>query len=132
MFNLIYLITLVVMLSIFRTQVDEWQLVLWWSIIGFLVEIPLTIVIWKFSLKKIKISIPWKKITKFTLSTIIFMMFYYLTSDLILDYDPSIYKFLPLLIIEFVICMGIYLSITYIIDSDTRALFKSLKSEIFH
>jgi len=132
MFNLIYLITLVVMLSIFRTQVDEWQLVLWWSIIGFLVEIPLTIVIWKFSLKKIKISIPWKKITKFTLSTIIFMMFYYLTSDLILDYDPSIYKFLPLLIIEFVICMGIYLSITYVIDSDTRTLFKSLKSEIFH
>ena len=131
-FNLVYLITLVVMLSIFNSQVDEWQLVLWWSVLGFLIDIPLTIAIWKFSLKKIKISIPWKKITKFTASTIIFMVFFYLTSDLILDYDSSIYKFLPLLVIEFVICVVIYLSITYAIDNDTRTLFKSIKSEIFH
>ena len=131
-FNLIYLIILVTILSIFNSQVDEWELVLWWSVLGFLIDIPLTIVIWKFSLKKIKILIPWKKITKFVISTIIFMMFYYLTSDLILDYDPSIYKFLPLLIIQFVICAVIYLSITYAFDKDTRILFKSLKSEIFH
>jgi len=131
-FNLIYIIILATMLSIFNSQVDEWELVLWWSVLGFLIDIPLTIVIWKFSLKKIKILIPWKKITKFVISTIIFMMFYYLTSDLILDYDPSIYKFLPLLIIQFVICAVIYLSITYAFDKDTRILFKSLKSEIFH
>jgi hypothetical protein len=131
-FNLAYLIILVVILSIFSSQVDELELVVWWSIIGLLVDIPLTIAIWKFSLTKIKISIPWKKISKFVAATIIFMVFYSLTSDLILDYDQSIYKFLPSVLIQFVICVGIYLGITYTFDDETRALFKSLKSEIFH
>jgi len=131
-FNLIYLITLVIILFVFSSLINELELVLWWAIIGFVVHIPLTVTVWKFSSKKIKISFPWKKLPKFIVPTIIFMLFYYLTSDSMLNYDPSIYKFLPLVIIQFVICVGIYLSLTYAMDNETRKLFKSLKSEIFH
>ena len=47
------------------------------------------------------------------------------------NYHESIYDFLPLLIIELIICRGVYLSITYLIDNKTKILFKSIIREIF-
>lgn len=131
-FNLLYIIILVIVLSIFNSQINEFDLVIWWSMIGFLIEIPSTIIIWKFSNRIIKLSLSWKKLAKFIIPTILFIIVYSLTSNFIINYEQSIYKFLPSLFIELSICIAIYLGITYATDNDVRSLFKSLRSEIFH
>lgn len=130
-FNLVYIAILVVVLSVFSSQVNELELVLWWSIIGFLVEIPLTVIIWKFSNQINKLSFSWKQITKFITATITFILFYSLTADLIINYESSIYEFLPSLLTELFICVMIYLGITYVLDDDIKSLFKSLKKEFY-
>jgi len=52
------------------------------------------------------------------------------TSEQILNYEPSIYDFLPSLLFELFLCIGIYVVITYVIDMETRKLFKSIINEI--
>jgi len=129
-FNIIYIGILVIMLFTFKSEFDEFELVLWWSIIGFIIEIPMTIIIWLLSRKTIKLSLPWKKILRSIFATTIFVIVYFITSDYILNYELSIYKFLPTLILQLIICIGIYIGITFVIDKEVRVLFKSILNKI--
>ncbi len=60
---------------------------------------------------------------------IIFVIFFMIASNSILNYAPSIYDFFPTLLLELVLCVGIYLVITTLIDKETRTLFKSILTE---
>ena len=51
-------------------------------------------------------------------------------NDYILNYEISIYKFLPTLILQLVISIGIYIGITLIIDKEVKILFKSILKRI--
>jgi len=130
-FNFIYIGILVIVLSLFNSKIDEFQLVLWWSIIGFVIEVPMTLIIWIFSRKFISFSLPWKKISKSIFASLIVMIQYYFTSKYILNYEISIYDFLPTLILQLIISLGIYTGITFVIDKEVKILFKTILKKIF-
>ena len=125
-FNTIYIVGFVIILFMLKNQMEELELVTLWAIIGLGVEMVLTIFLWIYSRKFIKISFPFKNIIKFIIATLAFVLVFIITSDSIIIYEQSIYKFLPLVILQLIICLGIYLGITYSIDSETRMLFKSI------
>ena len=128
-FNAAYIITLIILLFVLSSSdFDELELVTTWTVIGFVLEIPMTVILWIYAKKHTDFSFPFSNTIKYAAATIAFSFVFYLTSDVIINYEISIYDFLPSLILQLIICVGIYLGITYIIDNKTRNLFK----DIFH
>ena len=125
----IYLILLVGGLLILKLNSDI-EFVIWWGIVAILSEIPLLIFLGNKINQRAKFSFPIKEITKYILATIVFVLVYFVTSDFIINYEISIYKFLPGLIIQFIICISVYISITYLIDNKTRNLVSKILNEI--
>jgi len=124
-----YTAALIIILFIFRNQIDEIDLVIWWSLIGLVIELGYTIFLWVYSQKFVKFSFPIKNIIKYIIAASIFAVIFFLSSEQIIIYDVSIYKFLPSVILQLGICIGIYIGVTYLIDKDTRILFKSITRE---
>jgi len=67
---------------------------------------------------------------KYSGATLVFIFVYYITSDFIIIYKESIFDFLPGVILQSIICIGVYLAITYAIDKKTQKLFKSIIQEL--
>jgi len=129
-FNIVYIVGFVMFLIIMKNQMMDLELATGWAIIGLGLEISLTIFMWIYSRKFVKISFPTKKTSKFIIVTIMFALVFLFTSDSIIIYEQSIYNFLPLVFLQLAICLGIYFGITYSIDKETRTLFKSIIKEI--
>jgi len=129
-FNACYIFVLIAFLLVFSNLISELDLVFWWVMIGLFIEIPTSIFLWTYSAKYVKLSFPIVNSIKYLLGMLGFVIFFVLTSDLVLNYEPSIYDFLPSLLLEFALCVSIYLGLTYLIDKDTRNLFKSILNEI--
>jgi hypothetical protein len=127
--NVIYLGLLVGGLLILTLNSDI-ELVIWWGIVAVLSEIPLVIFWWNKIRHHAKFSFPTKEITKYSFATIVFVLVYFITSDFIIIYKTSIYEFLPSLIIQVIICISVYISITYLIDKKTRNLVSKILREI--
>jgi len=126
-----YLVTFaVVMLILTSYDVEELDLVSWWASLSLAFEIPFFIYSWILVKKHVKISFPFTTIAKYIGAALIMIVIYLITSDWIIKYEISIYKFLPGVIIEFVICAASYLLITYFIDKRTRSLFKAIITEL--
>ena len=129
-FNFVYILTLSLFFIFFKDSgLSEIELVSWWALLGLIIEIPILIFLWSYSRKFIKISFPIKNSLKYVLAMFAFVGFFMMTSDMILNYAISIYDFFPTLLLELVLCVGIYLVITYLIDKETRTLFKSILME---
>ena len=73
---------------------------------------------------------PFSNAAKYVGATIGFILVYLLTSEFIITYEESIFDFFPGIIFQAVICIGVYLAITYVIDKKTRKLFKSVIQEL--
>ena len=130
-FNFSYLIILVALLLSFKnSDLQELDLVFWWSIIGLVIEIPISAFLWIYSRRYVKLSLPIKSLLKYMAGLSASFAFFYFTSDLILNYDKSIYNFLPTLLLELTLCIGVYIGITYLINKETRQLLKLIFSEI--
>lgn len=129
-FYITYIVGFVIFLFIFKNQMQDLELVTWWAILGLCFELSLTIFLWIYSTKYVKISFPVKNTLKFIIATLTFALVFLFTSDSIIIYEQSIYKFLPLVFLQLIICIGIYFGITYSIDKETRSLFKSMIKEI--
>jgi len=127
--NVIYLGLLVGGLLILTLNSDL-ELVTWWAIVGILSEIPLVIFWWNKINQQHKFSFPTKEISKYSLATIVFVLVYFITSNFIINYKISIYEFLPGLFIQLIICVSIYIAITYLIDKKTRNIVSKILSEI--
>jgi hypothetical protein len=59
------------------------------------------------------------------------MLVFWLTYEKIIIYHTSIFDFLPTLIIQFLICLSVYVGFTYLIDNKFRILIKSIFNEFF-
>lgn len=105
--------------------------IIWWTIISLTFQIPFFLLSVILVRKSVKFSFPTEKILKYVGSTTVFIFVFYLTSDKIIVYHESIFDFLPLLIIQLLICSGIYFILTYLIDCNTRRLLRTIVSEIF-
>jgi len=129
-FELGYVIVLIAFLLIFTNSISELELVFWWAMIGLFFEIPTSIFLWMYSAKYVKLSFPIINLLKYLLGISVLIIFFLITSDLILNYEPSIYDFLPSLLLELTLCVGVYIGLTYLIDKETRNLLKSILNEI--
>jgi len=129
-FNTIYIVGFIIILFMLKNQMEDLELATLWAIMGLGIEMTLTIFLWIYSIKFVKIPFPLKNITKFIIATLTFGFVFLITSDSIIIYEQSIYNFLPLVFLQLAICLGIYLGITYSIDVETRILFKSIIKEI--
>jgi hypothetical protein len=125
-----YFVMLAIMLFVLNSQgMKELELVTWWAVISLAVQIPFLIYAWILVQKNIKFSIPVTNILKYIAGTLAFSIIFFLTSESIIKFEISIYDFLPSLILELGICIGVYLLITYMIDKKTRILFKLVLAE---
>ena len=127
----IYLFTFVTTLVLLHTtELDEVFLVTIWALITLIIEIPFFIYMWILTKRYIKFSFPYVSTLKYLGTTLAFGIVFVFASEQIIIYHESIFNFLPTVILMFVICVGIYLLITYLIDNKTKKLFKSIINEI--
>ncbi len=108
----------------------EEEIVTWWAAISLLLEIPMFVYLWFLVRRNISFHFPTENTLKYILAAVVFVLVYFVTADIIINYEESIYDHLPSVIAELSICVIIYLTITYLIDKKTRILFKSIIFEL--
>jgi O-antigen/teichoic acid export membrane protein len=127
----VYVILLTVMLlsmvSIVESQID---LILYWAIIGLIVQIPISIYTGILFKKNFSINLDIKNIGKYFVSAIISFGITQMLINSFLEYNGEIIKFLPQVILFIIFFVVMYVGITIVIDSNTRILAKAIISEI--
>lgn len=108
---------------------SEITLVTWWVVIAFILQIPFLIYSGILIRRQINFTFSIIHIIKYGSAAGVLIVVYLLTSPFLLHYEPKIYDFLPSLLIELLICAGAYFAITFVIDNNTRILFKSILKE---
>jgi len=127
----IYIVSLSITISMMTSFATELEMVIWWAVIMSVLQVPFFIYA-LIQVKKIaKFSFFSKEVAKYVMGTITFVIVFYFTADSIINYQISIFQYLPTLLLELAICIGVYLLVTYVIDKKTRLLFKSIFSEIY-
>ena len=114
---------------LFNTS-SELELVIIWSLIGLLVEIPVLLYLVKMVKNHFTLKLDYKAIIKYLASTILIFSLISILVGSYLDYDVSIFEFLPDLLLFILCSIGCYLGITYLIDHRTRGLFNAIIKEI--
>ena len=126
----LHIVTVVITVIILHSyDTPELELVKWWAIIGFILQIPFFIYAWILVQKHVKFPFPSKSTLKYVGSTTAFTAVFFLSSGRIINYQHSIYDFLPRLILELSICVGIYILVTFMVDKKTRILLKAIFTE---
>lgn len=111
-------------------KASETQLVTWWASIALLLQIPFMLYAAILVKRHIKFSFPYIHTAKYVVATVTFVVVFFFTSGMIIDYKNNIYIFLPKVFIQLLICLVIYLLVTLAIDGRTRVLFKSVVKEL--
>jgi len=128
--NGIYFGSLAIILLFLHYEKSEIELVIYWALIGLVIEIPLTIYIIKLVRNSFTLDIDWFSLLKYLfLSIIIFSLLYFLTLEFLI-YNESIFDFLPQLLFFIMIGISSYLMLTYAIDNNTRMLVKAIFTEL--
>jgi O-antigen/teichoic acid export membrane protein len=126
---IIYIISLSIFLMFYRDSSDIF-LVNNWAFLMFIASIPITTYTVVVVKKHHNLKIPIFSIMKYVLITIISSVIVFYTMENFITYRESVFDFLPE-IIPFILFAGIlYFGIAYIIDQDTRKLFRGIINEI--
>ena len=128
--NVIYFASLAIILFLFHSEKAEIELVIYWAMIGLIIEIPLTIYIYILVKKSFKLKIDHSSLIKYLTATFIVFSLLYLLITVFLEYRISIFEFLPQVIGFAAIGIIGYLALTYAIDNRTRILVKAIINEI--
>ncbi len=127
----IYIISLTIVFFVLEGNTEtELDLITVWAFVGLALEIPFAIILIFIARKSVEFYFPWKNVIKYFTASIGLVLGFLLTSDYIIKYEISIFNFLPGVLFQLAICIGIYLLITYIIDNKTKRLFKAIINEI--
>ena len=127
----VYLGSLVVMLMIFVPIIEaEVDLVMYWAIVALSTQIPYTVYLYVLVKKEFKPKLDAKTALKYLLTSIFVFSSMYLLIEEFLEYKESIFEFLPEFLIFVALGIISYFAITYVIDSKTRIIFKSVIAEI--
>lgn len=126
----IYIVSLIIIFIIFRENFNSLiELVIVWSFIGFIVEIPLTVYLHNKIKLEVKNIFEKKYIIKYLILTLIIFSFSGMILDKFIIYDEKFFTYFPQLIIFILIPIIMYLGITYFVDKKTKILFKSIFNE---
>ncbi len=128
--NGIYFASLAIILFLLHSEKAEIELVIYWAMIGLIIEIPLTIYIYKLVKKSFKLKIDHSSLIKYLTATFVVFSLLYLLITVFLEYRISIFEFLPQVIGFAAIGIIGYLALTYAIDNRTRILVKAIINEI--
>jgi len=125
-----YIISLALMLVLFATDSSDVDLIIFWSVLMVCVEVPFTVYFYFKVKRKYNVGIEWIRICKYGLTSIVSIGFSYYLASIYLVYENSLFIFVPSLLL-FVITGAIaYFGITYLIDTKTRELTKSIIKEL--
>ena len=128
--NGIYFASLAIILFLFYEQKTEIELVIYWALVGLIIEIPLTIYIYRLVKKSFKLKIAFSSLTKYLISTVVVFGVTYLGINEFLEYNISIFEFLPPLIGFAAISIIGYVALTFAIDDRTKILIKAIFNEL--
>ena len=126
----IYIGSLIIILVLINNEDStEIDLVVYWALIGLIIEIPLFLYIVKLTKKSFSLKLDFKSIFKYLGSSIIIFGIMYMLMEEYLVYDNSIFEFLPRVILFGMIGISSYLAVTYFIDEKTKTLVKLIVKE---
>lgn len=125
-----YVVVLIGVLLLLKSTSTELELVIYWSIVAFVIEIPFVIYLSKLIKKNFTLKLDYKSIFKYLSASVVSFGILHLMIEQFLNYRISIFEFLPELILFASIGIALYIGITYVIDKKTRILFKAILSEI--
>ena len=128
--SIVYITGLSIILLTSIVGYSDLELVVFWTLIAFIVEIPFTLYTYFLVRKNFKLKFNKVPILKYILATtIIFIPMFFVTKEFLV-YKISIFEFLPQLMIFVGISIGLYLIITYAIDNKTRKLVSLVIKEL--
>ncbi|MGH1522500.1 MAG: hypothetical protein ACRBB2_09170 [Nitrosopumilus sp.] len=128
--SIVYISGLTTLLLTIGTEFSDLDLVILWTIIALVTEIPFTLYSYLLVRRSFQLRFNVKAILKYIFSTIVvFLPMYFITNEY-LYYTVSIFEFLPQLIIFVGTSIGLYLITTYLVDEKTRELLKMIINEI--
>ncbi len=127
--HVLYLGVLAVSLFAFSGMSDL-DLVAIWSAVFLTVSVPF-VVYYGFLVKRhAPFRIPYPVILRHLAGGAAIVVVFMLTNEHIVEFEASIYSYVPGLLLELVLCGVTYIGITYAIDYKTRRLFRLALSEI--
>jgi len=109
---------------------SELDLVYYWAMIGLLIEIPLSVYIFKLTKKSFKLKIDLKSAFKYFIVTIIIFTSTFILMEENLIYRENIFEFIPSVLPFFIFSIIGYVGLTYLIDNRTKILFNAVFSEL--
>jgi hypothetical protein len=105
------------------------ELVIRWSAIVLIVQIPFSIYLYSQVKKNFQLKIGALNIMKYLITSIVsFGTTFYLMEEFLV-YNESVFVFIPDLLPFLMFGISSYLGITFLIDSKTRSLFKAIINE---
>jgi len=128
----VYLSTLGIgLFLLIQSNASQIDLVVYWAIILFVVEIPFTIYYYYLVRKNFPLYIDLISVTKYlAISSGVFSGIYLLMNEY-LEYNSNIFEFIPILCFYLFLGIFSYLGLTYLSDKKTRKLFNSIIHVIF-
>ncbi len=109
---------------------NQIEIVIYWALIGLIVEIPLFTYILNLVRKNFVLKLETLTLLKYAFASTVSFGLMYILMEKYLIYENKIFKFLPDLLIFISIGLGGYLTITYLIDNRTKILVKAIINEI--
>ena len=127
----VYLGSLTVgLLILIQSDASLIDLVIYWSIIQAVTQLPFTIYFYYLVRKNFPLSLDIVAIMKYLVISIGVFGGVYLLMEEFLEYEPEILEFLPNLIPFLILGVSTYFGLTYLTDKGTRKLFKAIILEI--
>ena len=127
----IYIGSLIFVLLFLNSSMNsDLELVTIWSIIALITQIPFTFYLYLLVRKNFQPKIEVKSIIKYLFASIISFGSGFFLMEKFLNYNESIFEFLPQLLPIMILSVVSYVLITNLIDVKTRKLFKSIILEI--
>ena len=128
--NTAYIIVLSIVLLLLNNSSSDIELVIFWSIIAMISQIPLALYLLYKTKQIFQLNFEIKSIIKYLISGIISFSFVYLLTEKFIVYNESLIEFLPQVLIFISLGISMYLVISVIIDNKIRNLIKLIITEI--
>ena len=127
-------VTIVILVAILYITnvpgISEVELVVNWVLVLVGVEAPFLIYAFVLLRKSVDFKVSITHVFKYAAASLALVSVYYATSEHMIIYHESIFDFLPGLMLQFLLCVGVYLGTTYLIDRKTRKLVRLVFDEV--
>ena len=118
------------LLLLVQSDASQIELVTYWAIILFIVEIPFTIYYYHLVRKNFPLSLDIGAIMKYLVISVGVFGSVYFLMEKFLVYETSIFQFLPNLIPFLLLGISAYFGLTYLTDKKTKKLYNAIFLEI--